>query len=278
MLKYLTVLFIVTFVVLCIIYNKETFVQQRKVCFVLSGRSFCYNDPMSPTYLIQETSGETYVSLNHSIPLDLIKNFNVVKADHRPYNIDTEFDKDTIKSLKSIVEEIKYHGEWSGFVNTLSMHYHHLNNLNNIPKEKYDVVFYLRSDIQMSQGEYDKLIDNVMNKEIKKNTIYVCKKQYKGVCDQYAYGDYDSMSKYLSVYSQIPNFVSLYSQIPNFVSVYSYIPKMIKENNIGFVNAERILEYYLNNVGLNVDIVNVTYNLNKNRNSENCDEKYNKNK
>ena len=115
----------------------------------------------------------------------------------------------------------------------------------------------------MSKAEYDNIINNLMNKEIKNDTIYVCNKRWGGICDQFAYGNYDSMSKYLS----------LYSQIPKYTSMYSYLPKAMIPNEL---NAERLLGYYLRENGLSVEVVDVRYDLHKNRNSETCSTKYKK--
>ena len=246
---------------MCHTNKKEMFSEKSKIAFVISGRSYCYNDPLSPKYLIQETNGDTYVSLNHSIDTDFIESFNIVKVDHSPFNVKTEFDGSTMDDLKAMLKHTEYDGGWNGFVNTLSMHFHHMKNLNNIPKEKYDIMFYIRSDIQMEKSEYDTIINKLSYEKIKDNTIYTCKKDNDGVCDQYAYGNYESMSKYLSLFSHIPNYISMYSNI------YKSLPKIFIPTRF---NAERILAYYLKEKKINIEIVDVTYNLNKNRKSETC--------
>jgi hypothetical protein len=254
------------FVVLIVMFmcrdnKKEMFSEKGKIAFVLSGRSYCYDDPLSPKYLIQETNGETYVSLNHPIGTDFIERFNVVKVDHKPFDVETELDVSTNNALREIIKESEYDGGWDGWINTLSMHFHHMNNLNNIPEDKYDIVFCIRSDIQMEKQEYDNIINRLSHSKMKDNTIYTCNAENNGVCDQYAYGNYKSMSKYLSLFSQIPKYTSLFSDM------YKQLPKILIPKRF---NAEKILAYYLKEEGLNIEVVDVTYNLNKNRKSETC--------
>jgi hypothetical protein len=124
--------------------------------------------------------------------------------------------------------------------NTTSMFYNHYKNMQLIEEygKKYDVVLYLRADMLPSASLELPL-------QIEKNTIYIPSSyDYNGINDQMAFGDFESMKKYTSLYAHLNTY--------------------IKNKEVGF-HPETILQYHLKKIGVNISRFEFPYDLNEKR-------------
>jgi hypothetical protein len=210
-----------------------------KTAIFFSGRITTYEDSvywLKP--LIDKYNADCFCSLNSNSIDAFIKLFNIKKYYLEEFELN-EQEEDLYK--KSIFPALIY---ITNVKNVASMFYNHYKNMelidqyqieNNI---KYDMILYLRSDI-LPEYHLD------IQFKLEKNTVYIpLDNDWGGVNDQMAFGDYESMKKYTSLYQHLNNYI---------------------KNKVVNYHPETMLNYHLKNMDLNIVRIYYPYKLNKQR-------------
>ena len=154
----------------------------RKIALFICGRATCYDIAFTQFLEVMKMKHivDVYISANYYDD-DLQKNIQPVIYETKSYTLCPNLEKSLIlgKNVKSIY-------------NICSM-YHHKKVIFEKVANDYDVYMYFRTDLKNAE----KL---KFPEKLKGNTVYLPDDHdCQGVNDRMAYGDYDSMSKYMNI-------------------------------------------------------------------------------